>query len=230
MRGKLRLPGSLLAMTILSTNAHADLTASSWSTESQVGPFVFKRMLDVVLGSLAAIICAPVLGLCVLLIKLSDPGPAIYAQWRVGRHGRLFRIYKLRTMRYRAEHGTGAVCAQLDDQRVMAVCRWMRQSHVDELPQLWNIISGEMSLVGPRPERPEIHERICEMLPEFRQRLAVKPGLTGLAQLRNGYTNDLGGNKRKLEYDLVYIGRMNWWTELKLLVLTVPKFWDRKAH
>jgi lipopolysaccharide/colanic/teichoic acid biosynthesis glycosyltransferase len=217
-------------MTTLSPHAHAELTSERWSAPAGAITQAFKRMLDIVLGLMLLVLCLPLLALCVAMIKLRDPGPAIYSQWRVGKDGRLFRIYKLRTMHHDAEDKTGAVCASTDDRRVIGVCRWMRQSHVDELPQLWNTITGEMSLVGPRPERPEIHERICDELPEFRQRLVVKPGLTGLAQLRNGYTNDLAGNRRKLEYDLAYIAQVHWWTELKLMLLTVPKFWDRKAH
>ncbi len=217
-------------MTILSTNAHTELAVANWPAEDKIGFVVFKRALDVVLGLILLLLCVPLLAVCVALIKASDAGPAIYSQWRVGKDGRLFRIYKLRTMRFSAEDDTGAVCAQSDDRRVIGVCRWMRHSHIDELPQLWNIIVGEMALVGPRPERPEIHQRICEALPEFRRRLEVKPGLTGLAQLRNGYTNDLAGNRRKLEFDMDYLRAMTWREDLKLLLLTVPKFWDRKAH
>ena len=105
----------------------------------------------------------------------------------------------------------------------------MRRSHVDELPQLWNILRGEMSLVGPRPERPEIINELARQLPRFERRLAVTPGLTGLAQIRNGYTNDVTGAQKKLNYDLIYIRRMNWFNELKLLLGTVPKIWDRAA-
>lgn len=188
-----------------------------------------KRLVDILFALVALVLLMPILLFCIALIKLSDPGPAIYSQWRVGSGGRLFRIYKLRTMRMTAEHDTGAVCALPDDSRVIASCRWMRRSHVDELPQLINILTGQMSLVGPRPERPEIHTAITRELPEFEQRLSVKPGLTGLAQVRNGYTNDLAGSRCKLDYDLQYIRRAGLWMDIKLIMSTIPKVWDREA-
>jgi len=189
----------------------------------------FKRCVDVGLGALVSLCTMPLIVACVLIVKLSDPGPALYYQWRVGRNGRMFRIFKLRTMYRDAERSTGAIFASTTDPRVIPWCRWMRRSHVDELPQLWNILRGEMSLVGPRPERPEIINELARQLPRFERRLAVTPGLTGLAQIRNGYTNDVTGAQKKLNYDLIYIRRMNWFNELKLLLGTVPKIWDRAA-
>ncbi len=188
-----------------------------------------KRVTDIAISLAALLLLSPILIACILIIKRSDPGPAIYSQWRVGMGGRLFRIYKLRTMRMKAESESGAVCARPDDERVIACCRWMRRSHVDELPQLINILTGQMSLVGPRPERPEIHTAVTRKLPEFEQRLSVKPGLTGLAQVRNGYTNDLPGCRCKLDYDLQYIQRAGLWMDIKLILSTIPKIWDREA-
>lgn len=193
------------------------------------GTACFKRTLDVVLGGAALLVAAPLILSCLIIVKLIDPGPAMYCQWRVGRNGRMFRIYKLRTMWLDAEHDSGAVFASAVDDRVLPACRWMRRSHVDELPQLWNILRGEMSLVGPRPERPEIIDALIEKLPRFEQRLAVPPGLTGLAQICNGYTNDVAGARKKLSYDLLYIRQISWINELKLLAGTVPKLWDRAA-
>lgn len=189
-----------------------------------------KRAADVVLSSVTLLIFAPLLIVCVVLIKCADPGPALYWQWRAGRGGRLFRLWKLRTMWQDAERDTGAVYAGTNDARVIGVCRPMRRSHVDELPQLFNILCGQMSLVGPRPERPDLINQISRHLPQFVDRLAVRPGLTGLAQLRNGYTDDLDGARLKLDYDMSYIGSMSVWKDLKLMVQTLPRFWDRKAH
>ena len=193
------------------------------------GTACFKRVLDILIGGAALLAAAPVIVLCLIIIKRIDPGPAVFCQWRVGRGGRMFRIYKLRTMRLGAEYATGAVFASSADDRIIPGCRWMRHSHVDELPQLWNILRGEMSLVGPRPERPELIDNLIKKLPRFEQRLAVLPGLTGLAQIRNGYTNDIAGARKKLAYDLLYIRRMNWINEIKLLLGTLPKVWDRAA-
>jgi lipopolysaccharide/colanic/teichoic acid biosynthesis glycosyltransferase len=193
-------------------------------------PAPAKRAADVALSCLALVIVAPLLMVCVVLIKCADPGPALYWQWRVGRGGRLFRLWKLRTMRQDAERDTGAVYAESDDTRVIGVCRPMRRSHVDELPQLFNILCGQMSLVGPRPERPDLVNQITRDLPQFVNRLTVRPGLTGLAQLCNGYTDDLEGARLKLDYDMHYIGRMSLWQDLKLMVQTLPRFWDGKAH
>ena len=192
---------------------------------------LFKDIFDVV-GSAAAVLAfAPVMAVCALLIKVSDPkGPVLYRQVRVGRNGRLFTIYKLRTMYVDAEAHGKAVRAGQDDPRVIPVCRWMRRSHVDELPQLINIISGDMSLVGPRPERPELFEELSRALPEFERRLAVKPGLTGMAQSSNGYDTDTESVRRKLRYDLQYVDGMCLGMDFKLLLATIAKFNDSGAR
>jgi lipopolysaccharide/colanic/teichoic acid biosynthesis glycosyltransferase len=187
------------------------------------------RTIDIVGASVVLLLTLPVIAVCAVIIKRCDPGPVFYTQWRVGRDGWLFKIYKLRTMYLNAERRSGAVFADANDGRILPCGRWMRRSHIDELPQLWNILRGEMSLVGPRPERPEMLEQIRHSLPRFERRLHVKPGLTGLAQLRNGYANNAHGHRRKLAYDLRYIRRMNVLTDLRLLVMTLFKLWDRNA-
>ncbi len=192
---------------------------------------LFKELLDLVGGGFALLVFAPVMALCALLIKIWDPaGPALYRQVRVGLNGKLFTIYKLRTMYVDAEAHGKAVRAGEDDPRVIPVCRWMRQSHVDELPQLVNILRGEMSLVGPRPERPELFEELSREVPDFEKRLAVKPGLTGLAQIKNGYDTDTQSVRRKLQMDLEYINNMSLKMELRLLVATFAKFRDTGAR
>ena len=187
------------------------------------------RLIDIAGALVGLVVLGPVILAGALIVKVTDPGPAFYTQWRVGHRGRLFRIYKLRTMYRGAERSSGAIFSSPQDGRVLPCGRWMRRSHIDELPQLINILKGEMSLVGPRPERPEIFQQITRQLPEFTERLAVRPGVTGLAQLRNGYTNDLNGHRRKLAYDLLYIRRTNPWMDLKLILGTVTRLWDRNA-
>ncbi|MBI1337966.1 MAG: exopolysaccharide biosynthesis protein [Phycisphaera sp.] len=192
---------------------------------------IFKEVLDIVGGSLLFMGFMPLMLLCALLIKLWDPaGPVLYRQVRVGLNGRLFTIYKLRSMYVDAEAHGKAVRAGQDDPRVIPVCRWMRKSHVDELPQLFNIVRGEMSLVGPRPERPEMFEELSREMPDFEKRLAVKPGLTGMAQIYNGYDTDIESVKRKLKMDLEYIDRMSLALEFKLLFSTFAKFNDSGAR
>jgi len=189
-----------------------------------------KQVLDVILATILLVLCAPVILICALIIRLSSKGSVIYSQTRVGKDGKLFKMYKLRTMIAGAEQDSGAVWADSDDLRVMPVCRWMRRSHVDELLQLINVLKGEMSLVGPRPERPEILNELEQQCPEVKRRLAVRPGITGLAQVRNGYDTDIESFRRKLQADLEYIARRGWGMELAILMKTLTKLNDRTAH
>jgi lipopolysaccharide/colanic/teichoic acid biosynthesis glycosyltransferase len=131
-----------------------------------------------------AILTLPVLLMAMMLVRLTSPGPAIYRQTRVGLHGRLFRLLKIRTMNVDAEASTGAVwTTSLEDPRITPVGRVLRWTHIDELPQLWNVLRGEMALVGPRPERPEFTGMLAQSLPGYLERLVVRPGVTGLAQV-----------------------------------------------
>ena len=189
-----------------------------------------KEVVDIVIGTIALILALPVLALCAVIVKLSGRGPIIYTQLRVGQYGQLFRIYKLRTMYAGAESASGAVWAKDDDPRVIPTCRWMRRSHMDELPQLINVIKGEMSLVGPRPERPEILAGLEKAYPDVRKRLVVRPGITGLAQIRNGYDTSIDAFRHKLEADLEYIERRKWATELRIMAATFSKLSDKGAH
>ena len=189
-----------------------------------------KEVADIVIGFVALVLCFPVLAVCAAIIRLSSDGPVFYRQNRVGKKGKLFMMYKFRTMHTGAELGTGAVWAARGDSRVVPVCRWMRRSHVDELPQLINVIKGEMSLVGPRPERPEILSELEKTYPDVRKRLAVRPGITGLAQVRNGYDTTVEAFRAKLEADLEYIERRNWSMEFRIMAATVGKLHDRTAH
>lgn len=188
-----------------------------------------KRWMDIAVSLVGLVLCAPVVAISAAWVKFVDGGPVFYHQWRVGRHGWLFRLYKLRTMTTDAESDGLARFARGGDPRILPGCAWMRKSHVDELPQLWNILLGHMSLVGPRPERPEIFEVLRCSMPKIERRLAAKPGLTGLAQVRNGYTNDTLGARKKLAYDLRYLRRRSLRGDLRLLLATVPKVWDQSA-
>ncbi len=189
-----------------------------------------KEVVDIVLGFLAFVLTLPLLGLCALLIKLSSKGPVLFTQVRVGKGGKLFKMHKLRTMYTDAESAGKAVWAAAGDPRVVPVCRWMRKSHVDELPQLLNVIRGDMSLVGPRPERPEILDELAKEYPHVRKRLAVRPGITGLAQVTNGYDTTVEAFRDKLRADLEYIERRSWSSELAIMARTLGKFYDSGAH
>jgi lipopolysaccharide/colanic/teichoic acid biosynthesis glycosyltransferase len=189
-----------------------------------------KEIVDILLGVLALVITLPIWVVCAILIKVSSRGPVLFTQVRAGKEGRLFRMYKFRTMHVSAENETGAVWACGNDPRVIGLCRWMRKSHADELPQLINVIKGDMSLVGPRPERPEILEQLETHYPDVKKRLAVMPGITGLAQIRNGYDTSVEDFRHKLESDLEYINKRRWRNELRILAATLTKIHDKKAH
>jgi exopolysaccharide biosynthesis polyprenyl glycosylphosphotransferase len=164
-----------------------------------------KRTFDLALASVALIVLAPVLLVVGLIVYMSSPGPTLFRQVRLGEGGRLFEMLKFRTMVDGAEEPGVAVWAQLDDARVTPVGELLRRMRIDELPQLWNVIRGDMSIVGPRPERPEFLELLRETVPFWTRRHLVKPGITGWAQVRRGYTSDTSGTAEKLSYDLYYL-------------------------
>ncbi len=175
-----------------------------------------KRLTDIVFSGVALIIASPIMLIIALIIKLYDRGPVFYRQLRLTRDGKSFMIYKFRSMRQDAEDG-GAQLAKKDDDRVTPVGRVLRNLHLDELPQLFNVFVGHMSLVGPRPERPEIFEKYAESIPEFGFRLKVKAGLTGYAQVYGKYnTTPID----KLKLDLIYIQEFSYWMDLKLMLMT----------
>lgn len=181
----------------------------------------FDKALSVML--LAAF--SPVLALCALVIKLTSRGPVVYTQERVGENGGIFRIIKLRTMRVDAEAATGPVWSTGgSDPRVTPVGRILRMTHLDEIPQLINVIRGEMSLVGPRPERPQFVKELTERVPGYELRLLVKPGITGLAQVRAGYDQSLRDVRKKVKLDTLYIRKMCWWVDFIILARTMRKF------
>lgn len=176
-----------------------------------------KRCFDVVVAGVAVIVLLPLMAAIALLIRLQDGGPALYQQTRLTKHGRTFQIYKFRSMILDAEKDGMARLAKEKDSRITPLGAVLRRLHLDELPQLWNILKGEMSLVGPRPERPEIAAQYEADLPEFAQRLRVKAGLTGYAQVMGRYDSP---PQEKLKWDLMYIEGYSFLLDLKLILLT----------
>ena len=179
-----------------------------------------KRAVEVVTAAVLLVLTAPLVLLAGLLIKLTSRGPAIYTQTRVGLRGRPFTIYKLRTMIHNCESLTGPRWAMPDDPRITRLGYFLRVSHLDELPQLLNVLRGDMSLVGPRPERPEFVEELERALPAYRGRLEVRPGVTGLAQVQLPADTDLESVRRKLAHDLFYVRAGGLWLDVRIVLCT----------
>jgi lipopolysaccharide/colanic/teichoic acid biosynthesis glycosyltransferase len=179
-----------------------------------------KRAGEFSLALVLLVLTAPLMLLAVLLVKLTSRGPAIYSQTRVGRFGRLYTIYKLRTMAHNCERLTGPRWATACDPRITRVGRFLRRTHLDELPQLWNVLRGDMSLIGPRPERPEFVAQLEKAIPHYADRLLVRPGVTGLAQVQLPADTDLASVRRKLAYDLYYVRHLSPWLDLRLFFCT----------
>jgi len=190
---------------------------------------VAKRALDLAVASIALVAFAPVMGIVALAVRLTSPGPIFFAQERMGLDGRRFEMLKFRTMRDDAEAQTGAVWATAEDARVTPVGRFLRRTSLDELPQLLNVLRGEMSIVGPRPERPVLIERFKYDIPRYMHRHAVKAGITGWAQV-NGWRGNTSLRKR-LQYDLYYVQNWSLGFDLKIMALTLFKgFIHRNAY
>ncbi len=179
----------------------------------------FKRFFDIVFSSVALIVCLPFMALIALFMRLTSPGPVLYRQQRVGFGGSEFTLLKFRTMVADAEADTGPVLSCPTDERVTAIGRALRRLKIDETPQFWNVLRGDMSVVGPRPERRCFVERFSKSIPGYSARHQVRPGITGLAQVYGNYTTD---PEIKIKYDLLYIYGGSLLTDLKVLVLTIP--------
>jgi len=177
-----------------------------------------KRALDLTIGGLLLLLALPVMAACALVVRASSPGPVLYRQQRVGRGGRQFPLWKFRTMIDHAEAATGEILSQPGDPRLTAVGATLRAYRLDELPQLWNVLNGTMSMVGPRPERPGFVASYRAEIPGYTERLAVAPGLTGLAQVNGEYRSSA---RNKLRYDLAYIANWSVWLDLSILFKTV---------
>ncbi|MBU0983188.1 MAG: sugar transferase [candidate division Zixibacteria bacterium] len=208
-----------------------------------------KRALDLFGSTVGLVLAAPIMLIVAMLIKLDSKGPVLYSQVRVGEnrrrrdrrygqwtgsaerrnrdrrredlYGRPFRIWKFRTMVQDAEKKSGPVWATKNDPRITRLGYFLRKTRLDEIPQFWSVLKGDMSLVGPRPERPTFVRDLSEKVEGYRKRLDVKPGLTGLAQVEHGYDESLASVARKVQYDLRYIQERSLWTDIKILLKTV---------
>jgi exopolysaccharide biosynthesis polyprenyl glycosylphosphotransferase len=183
-----------------------------------------KRCVDIAGGLVGLLLALPITAVCGLLVYLESPGPIFYTQIRSGRNGRPFRLYKLRSMRLDAEAESGAQWAERDDPRCLRIGRFLRRWKLDEFPQFWNVLKGDMSLVGPRPERPELISRFKHQVPHYNARLTCKPGLTGWAQVNGAVCNtDL---EQRIRYDIYYLENWCLWFDLQMLFQTlfVPRY------
>jgi lipopolysaccharide/colanic/teichoic acid biosynthesis glycosyltransferase len=205
------------------------------------------RAMHVVIAVVALFVALPLLLLIAIAIKLTSRGPVLYTQERVGIDrrsrrsdggdprrrrdlgGRPFTIYKFRTMRVDAERESGAVWATQDDPRITPVGRFLRQYRLDEIPQLLNVMRGEMNIVGPRPERPTIFAELREHIAEYPLRQRAKPGITGLAQIHHHYDRSLDDVRTKVRYDLEYIRKQSVWEDLRIMLRTIPVILFRRG-
>ena len=199
------------------------------SYESKKHSFIVlasKRLLDILVSLPLAIVTLPIMLIAAIAIKAEDRGPVLYKQDRLTKGGKIFKIMKFRSMRVDAEKDGVARLASESDDRITKVGKFIRATRIDELPQLFNILKGDMTLVGPRPERPEIAEQYEKELPEFHLRLRVKAGLTGYAQIHGKYNTT---PYDKLQMDLIYINDMSVATDIKLLLQTMQTVFQKES-
>ncbi len=198
-----------------------------WRYQYHVPPFtlwwrlILKRIVDLCITVIGLVITAPLMALIALAIKLDSKGPVLYVQERVGRFGDLFMMYKFRTMRVDAEVAGPVWATGDEDARLTRLGRFLRRTHLDELPQLFNVLKGDMSLVGPRPERPIFVEELNRAIPCYDERLFLKPGMTGLAQVHYRYDQSIADVRRKLRFDLLYVKRMCLALDVRILTWTI---------
>ncbi|HYC78825.1 MAG TPA: sugar transferase [Planctomycetota bacterium] len=189
-----------------------------------------KEVVDRLAALAGLVLFLPALAIIGIIIKLTSKGPVFYLQERVGKDGKSFGIIKLRTMVTDAEAATGPVWARENDPRITPIGRFLRMTHLDEVPQLINVLKGEMSIVGPRPERPLFVERFNSQIPSYAERLRVKPGITGLAQVCHKYDETTKDVRRKVAYDLLYIQRMCLMVDVAIVFLTVRRLTGKGAR
>jgi exopolysaccharide biosynthesis polyprenyl glycosylphosphotransferase len=189
-----------------------------------------KRFLDLLTSLSILILTLPLWMIIAAMIKLNSHGPILYRQMRVGKDGRHFKMLKFRSMKTDAEKHTGPVWAGRNDPRVTKVGRFLRKTHLDELPQFLNVVKGDMSLVGPRPERPFFVEKLSKEIPLYKHRHRVKPGITGWAQVKYKYDENIEDVRNKIKYDLFYIENNSWRLDLKILFNTVYVMVAGKGH
>jgi exopolysaccharide biosynthesis polyprenyl glycosylphosphotransferase len=212
---------------------------AGWDVETAAGikdtPFMrlymgLKRLADIVVGLCGLMVLALMIPAIALVNKFTSPGDLFYYQQRVGLGGRPFRIIKFRSMRPDAESAKGATWAQTDDDRVTPVGRWLRKLHLDELPQVINVLRGEMSLVGPRPERPEFVGQLSREVTFYRARHGLRPGITGWAQIHQDYGSSVADARVKLEYDLYYVKRLSLWLDVVIMLRTITKVFGLRGR
>jgi lipopolysaccharide/colanic/teichoic acid biosynthesis glycosyltransferase len=224
----------------------ASLRAAVEAQPVSTGDYL-RRGINIILATLALVVASPIMLLVAALVKLTSRGPVFYSQVRVGldrrqnrvnpeNHrrtgdlgGQPFRIYKFRTMRVDAEDGTGAVWAAQGDPRVTPIGRFLRQYRLDELPQLINVIKGDMNIVGPRPERPTIFAELRQNITEYPLRQRARPGITGLAQISQHYDRSIDDVRNKVRYDLEYIRRQSLLEDIRIMLRTIPVVLFRKG-
>ena len=191
-----------------------ELRPSQLIFSAELGPnpnrVLLQSVYSMTIAFIAAVVTLPIMALVAIAVKLSSSGPALYRQRRVGKNDVPFMLYKFRSMYANAEAQSGAVWAKKDDPRITPVGRWLRRLRLDELPQLFNVLKGDMSVVGPRPERPEFVAELERRIPYYRQRHCIKPGITGWAQINHKYGDTIEDTIIKLEYDLYYIKNLAW--------------------
>ena len=179
-----------------------------------------KRVGDCIIASILMMLFSPLFLVCYIAVKREDGGPVIFKQERIGRFGRPFYIYKFRSMRLDAEKKGPALYAGGKDKRLTKIGKFLREHHLDELPQLWNVFCGDMSFIGPRPERKFYIDKIMERDPRYRFLYQIRPGVTSYATLYNGYTDTIEKMLRRLRYDLFYLQHRPWWLDFKILIKT----------
>ena len=216
----LSLPQRAVLRTIDRTGATVDGLIGSDSSLAGIKVLPLKRAVDIILASIGLLFLFPFTALIGLAIYIDSPGPIFYDQERIGLGGRRFMLWKFRSMRVNAENGK-AVWAQKNDSRVTRVGRILRKTHVDEFPQFWNVLKGQMSVVGPRPERPEFVAELEKVIPLYRLRHTVKPGMAGWGLVCQGYGGSDADAWLKLEYDLYYIKHQSSFFDVVILLKTV---------
>ena len=179
-----------------------------------------KRIIDFFIASICLVVCSPLFLICYFAVRREDGGPAIFKQERIGRFGRPFMIYKFRSMRTDAEKDGPALYQHENETRMTKVGKFLRVHHLDELPQLWNVMKGDMAFIGPRPERQFYIDQIMERDPRYRYLYQVRPGVTSYATLYNGYTDTMEKMLRRLELDLYYLEHRSFWLDFKILANT----------
>lgn len=182
-----------------------------------------KRFIDFFFASICLIVFSPLFLACYLAIKRDNDGPIIFKQERIGRFGRPFTIYKFRSMTVNAEEKGPQLCNDGKDKRLTKTGKFLREHHLDELPQLWNIFIGDMAFIGPRPERKFYIDQIVKIDPRYTYLYQIRPGITSMATLYNGYTDNMDKMLKRLEMDLDYLKRRSWWLDGKILGLTFLK-------